>query len=94
MFVYHGGSMPETEEQQAAVMAAWDAWYRDPGESIADGGAPVAPTKMVAAGGAVSDTIEEIFDLRGVPKECAQPNTEAVLAVRGDYAVNDIIRKP
>ena len=26
LYVYHGGSMPETEEEGAKVMAAWGAW--------------------------------------------------------------------
>lgn len=55
ILAYHGGGMPETEEEQAAVMAAWNAWYGSLGEAIADGGAPVAFAKTVAADGSVSD---------------------------------------
>ena len=27
ILAYHGGGMPETEAEQAAVMAAWGAWF-------------------------------------------------------------------
>ncbi len=56
LFAYHGGSgMAETEEEQAAVMAAWGAWYEQLGQAIVDGGAPVGAAKTVAADGAVSN---------------------------------------
>ena len=48
--------MPETEEQQATVLKAWDDWYGALGESIVDGGAPFSPmAKSVNADGAVND---------------------------------------
>jgi hypothetical protein len=46
--------MPETEAEQAAVMAAWDAWYAQLGAAIIDGGAPLGMSKTVAADGSVS----------------------------------------
>lgn len=54
LFAYHGGGMPETPEQQADVMAAWESWYGTLGASIVDGGAPTMPTTTVAADGSVS----------------------------------------
>ncbi|MGI9529374.1 MAG: YciI family protein [Acidimicrobiia bacterium] len=56
LFAYHGGGIPETEEQQAEVMAAWEAWYGALGASIVDGGAPNMPTTTVAADGSTSAT--------------------------------------
>ena len=56
VLVYTGGGMPETEAEQAAVMAAWGAWYGALGESVVDGGNPFTPlAKSIAGDGSVSD---------------------------------------
>ena len=55
LLVYHGGSMPEGEEAQAKVMAAWGTWFQTLGSALADGGNPVSQTKTIGSGGAVSD---------------------------------------
>jgi hypothetical protein len=54
LLVYSGGSMPETEEAQAAVMQAWDSWFSEIGNAVADQGNPFTPaTAHIAADGAV-----------------------------------------
>lgn len=55
LLAYHGGSMPESEEEQAQVMAAWGAWYEALGAAIVDGGNPTGVAKTVASDGSVSD---------------------------------------
>jgi hypothetical protein len=56
LLLYSGGSMPETEEEQAAVMDAWTAWYTDLGAAVADPGNPFTPmAKSVAPDGTVND---------------------------------------
>jgi len=54
VLVFTGGGMPETEEEQAAVMAAWGVWYQGLGEAIADPGNPLGAAKNIT-NGAVSD---------------------------------------
>lgn len=54
VLLYTGGGMPEGEEEQAAVMAAWGAWYEKMGAAIVDGGNPFSASKSVTADG-VSD---------------------------------------
>ena len=49
LFVYHGGGMPESEEDQAKEMAAWSDWFETMGPAIADGGHPVGPSTTVFA---------------------------------------------
>jgi hypothetical protein len=51
LFSYHGGGMPESEEEGARVMAAWGEWMGSVGESMVDGGNPVGATATVAADG-------------------------------------------
>jgi len=56
LLVYSGGGMPETEEEQAAVMADWMAWFGTLGEAVVDGGDPTMPMpKTVSPGGMVAD---------------------------------------
>jgi hypothetical protein len=54
LLAYHGGSMPETEEDQASVMTAWEAWYGQLGEALVDGGNPVGHVMTIASSGVVS----------------------------------------
>ena len=51
VFAYHGGSMPETEEESARVMAAWGQWMGEISGSLVDGGNPVGPSKTVTSSG-------------------------------------------
>lgn len=55
LYVYHGGSVPETEADQQRVMAAWGAWMEGLGASLVDGGAPVGMSKTVSTGGVADD---------------------------------------
>jgi hypothetical protein len=56
LLVYHGGSMPETQEEQARVMQAWTDWFGTLGDALIDGGNPVSQSRTIGTGGAVSDT--------------------------------------
>jgi len=55
VLAYHGGSMPESEAEQAAVMAAWGAWFGSLGDAVVDGGYPTGPSKTLASDGSTSD---------------------------------------
>jgi hypothetical protein len=55
VLVYTGGGMPETEEEQAAVMAAWGTWYEGLGAAVADPGNPFSPAvQNITSDGTVS----------------------------------------
>ena len=43
VLLFSGGGMPETEEEQAAVLAAWGVWYGELGEAVVDPGNPFSP---------------------------------------------------
>lgn len=51
LFAYRGGSMPESEEEQQAVMAAWGGWFGELGDAIVDPGNPFAGSASVASDG-------------------------------------------
>lgn len=55
VFAYHGGGMPETAEEGAKVMAAWNSWYGSMGEAVVDGGAPVGKSVTVSSRGIAND---------------------------------------
>ncbi len=54
LLLYSGGSMPESEEEQARVMKAWTDWYGKLGSALVDGGNPASQTREIAADGAVT----------------------------------------
>jgi hypothetical protein len=54
LLAYHGGSMPETEAEQAHVMRAWTTWYTELGEAVVDPGNPVGQASTIAADGKVT----------------------------------------
>jgi hypothetical protein len=56
LLVYTGGGMPESEEEQAAVMKAWGDWFETLGGDLVDGGNPTGPmAKTITSDGLVSD---------------------------------------
>ena len=56
VLLYSGGSMPETDEEKARVLKAWDGWYSELGGAIKDGGNPFAPAaKVIGSDGKVGD---------------------------------------
>jgi hypothetical protein len=55
LLLYEGGSMPETEAERAAVMKAWDDWFHQLGDAVADPGNPFTPaSNRVGPDGSVS----------------------------------------
>jgi len=55
LLAYHGGGMPESEEQRAKVMAAWGQWFGTLGPALVDGGNPVARTCTISPSGSVAE---------------------------------------
>ena len=54
LFVYHGGSHPETEAEVKEVMDDWGNWLGGMGAAVVDGGNPVGMSKTVHPDGTVS----------------------------------------
>jgi YCII-related domain len=55
VLAYRGGSMAESEQERAAVMAAWGAWFGQLGAAVVDGGNPFGPSAAIGSDGAVSE---------------------------------------
>ena len=50
LLVFHGGSMPESEAEQATVMQAWTDWFEKLGPAVVDKGNPASGTKVISNG--------------------------------------------
>jgi hypothetical protein len=55
LLLYSGGDMPETEEDNSAMMNAWGAWLGDIGDALVDGNPFTPNAKRISPDGAVSD---------------------------------------
>lgn len=55
LFAYHGGKMPETEEEIAKVTAEWSRWYNRIGQEVVDPGKPVIRAKSIASTGHITN---------------------------------------
>ncbi len=55
LFIYHGGSKPESEQDIAAIMDAWGQWFGSMGNDVIDGGNPVGMSSTVHSDGSVAD---------------------------------------
>jgi hypothetical protein len=54
VLVYHGGGVPESEQEGQRIMAAWMKWFEEIAGSVVDAGNPVSQVKTVAGDGSVS----------------------------------------
>lgn len=55
IYVYHGGTAPDSPEESQKVMAEWMAWFGEMGDAVVDGGNPLGMSKTVSAGGVADD---------------------------------------
>jgi hypothetical protein len=55
VLTYKGGGMPQSEEEQQKVMAAWGAWYESLGAAVVDGGNPFGPSMSVSSDGSTTE---------------------------------------
>ncbi|GLP97589.1 hypothetical protein [Paraferrimonas sedimenticola] len=53
LFVYHGGTSPNTQAEIDEVMDQWGAWFASMGGAVIDGGAPVGLSTTVNSDGSV-----------------------------------------
>jgi hypothetical protein len=55
LLTFHGGSMPESKDEQDQVMSAWTTWFGKLGDALVDGGNPVSKAKAISPDGSVMD---------------------------------------
>lgn len=55
LFIYHGGSMPETEEEGQKALAAWEKWFTSMGDKVVDAGHAIGQSTTVNCDGRVTN---------------------------------------
>jgi len=55
IFAFHGGKMPESQEEGAKIMAKWGAWMESLGASLVDPGSIVGASSTVSPSGISDD---------------------------------------
>src|SRR5436189_6297454 len=55
LYVYHGGSIPQSKAEQDKIMQAWGGWFGQLGAAVVDGGNPVGKSTTVKKGSVVGD---------------------------------------
>ena len=62
VYIYTGGGMPETEEEGARVMKAWQDFLGGIGDKLVDQGAPFGASQGVKGNGALKASGYSIVD--------------------------------
>ncbi len=81
VFVYSGGSMAQTPEEQQAVMQAWTDWFGTLGDAVAEIGNPFGASASVSGDGVARPgtlgatgysvvTAASLDDATALAKEC------------------------
>ena len=83
VLTYHGDKgMPETQEEQDQLMAAWGAWFGELGDAVVDGGNPFGPAVAIAPDGSTSDG-GVVPNLSGFSVISAASMDDAIAAAKG-----------
>ena len=97
LYVYHGGSTPQSEAEQARVMQAWMQWFGGLGSAVVDGGNPVGMSKTVVNGsvrddgGANPTSGYSIIDASSIDDAVAKAKGCPILTAGGSVEVAPII---
>ncbi len=110
LLTYHGeGGMPSTDEERAAVMGAWNAWFSQLGDAVVDGGNPTSQARAISPDGSVMDATsapDRLLDhqggqhrrgrgaRQGLPGPGRRPGGRGVGDVRGDVTRTRPIARP
>ena len=60
VYLYTGGSMAETPEEQEKVMQAWGAWFGELGSAVTDMGNPFGTSTTVKQGGTSEGAVSRV----------------------------------
>ena len=102
VLAYYGGSAGANEEEQAAQMQQWMAWFGGLGDALKDGGLPFSgEVKTIASDGSASDgpigeTVTGYSIITAASLDAASETAKGcpVLASGGKIAVYECIDMP
>jgi hypothetical protein len=55
LLTFYGGGMPESPEENAKVLQAWQTWFGELGDKLVDGGNPTSQSKAISPDGSVME---------------------------------------
>jgi hypothetical protein len=98
LFVYHGGGVPQSKQEQARLMDLWGKWFSGLGTAVVDGGNPVGKSatvmsdkSVVAHGGANPASGYSIVQADTLEAALAMAKGCPILANSGSVEVAPIV---
>lgn len=98
LFVYHGGSHPESDAEVKKVLDAWGAWFGSMGAAVVDGGNPVGKSstvqsngKVAANGGANPASGYSLIEASNLDDAVAKAKGCPILAAGGSVELAEVI---
>jgi hypothetical protein len=91
VLVYKGGGIPQTEEEQQRVMAAWNAWFQGLGDSVVDIGNPFGASSAVNGGGTSGLTGYSIISADGLDAAVGSASSCPIIEGGGSVEVYETL---
>jgi hypothetical protein len=91
VFAYRGGSAPEGEAAQQAVMEAWMGWFGVLGQAVVDGGAPFGASTVVGGSQAAGLTGYSVVSADSLDAASAMAGGCPILADGGSVDIYEAL---
>ena len=91
VLVFKGGGMPESEEEQQQVMAAWTDWFGSLGDSVVDMGTPFGASSAVDGGSTSGLTGYSILSADSLDDAVGKAQSCPILKSGGEVEVYETI---
>jgi hypothetical protein len=87
VYIYTGGSRPESEEESKKVMAAWTSWFGGMGDHVTDMGNPFGASAAVNGSATLAATGYSIVDAGSLEEATTHAKGCPILADGGNVEV-------
>ena len=91
VYLYKGGSIPQSEEEQQRVMAAWGAWFGSLGDAVTDAGDPFGASSAVNGGSTSGITGYSIVTANSLDDAVGKANGCPILEGGGQVEVYETV---
>jgi hypothetical protein len=91
VYIYTGGSVPESEEEGKKVMQAWMDWLGGMGDHVTDVGNPFGASKSVNGGATLGASGYSIVDAGSLDEATTHAKGCPVLAGGGNVEVYEAV---
>ena len=91
VYLYTGGSMPETEEEGERLMKAWMEWLGAMGKHVTDAGNPFGASKSVNGNGHMHATGYSIVEAGSLDEAAEHAKGCPIFAGGGDVEVYEAL---